>query len=271
MSASHAKRLATAAVLTAIVVAALFAGGPFIFAAVVTFSMLGLWEFYALFWPTGRFTFFRILGLAMGAALLAAAFGGRPHAALALLVAAFWLTGVGYTVAFAQAARNAGETPKAFSAAMVTVTGLIYVPGMLQFFVTMSPAETAMVLLTTFASDTGAYYAGNLIGGRKLWPAVSPKKTWAGSFGGLGAAVAACLLVGGVWGAASWWAWIVLGVLLSVAGQIGDLVESALKRSLDVKDSGCLLPGHGGILDRIDGLLLAAPVYALARTVHVFF
>ncbi len=124
---------------------------------------------------------------------------------------------------------------------------------------------------TVVVSDAGAYYSGRLIGGKKIWPAVSPNKTWAGTLGGLALAMAWSLLYGGVWGAASPGAWLALGAALNIAVQLGDFYESALKRAAGVKDSGALLPGHGGILDRIDGLLPATLVYAAARAAHPFF
>jgi phosphatidate cytidylyltransferase len=136
--------------------------------------------------------------------------------------------------------------------------------------------ETVLVLLASFASDTGAYYAGSWFGKRKIWPAISPKKTWAGSVGGALTCVAVCLILGfavGDWpfGRASWGTWIALGLALNLASQFGDFFESALKRSLDAKDSGALLPGHGGVLDRIDSLLFAAPVYKAASLLLASF
>nr|WP_029335156.1 phosphatidate cytidylyltransferase [Komagataeibacter europaeus] len=115
-------------------------------------------------------------------------------------------------------------------------------------------------------SDTGAYMTGRLFGGPKLAPRISPAKTWSGSIGGLGCAVLggmliAALLPGALPGAL--WRGAVFGALVAIAAQAGDLAESALKRARGVKDSGTILPGHGGLLDRFDGLLVAAPMAAL--------
>ncbi len=117
------------------------------------------------------------------------------------------------------------------------------------------------LLVVIFASDTGAFYCGKLFGKHKLYEAVSPGKTWEGAIGGtLCSFIAAlwflhlvpqCRISLGI---------LILVVILSVAGQIGDLVESMLKRNNGIKDSGSILPGHGGILDRIDGLLFAIPI-----------
>ncbi len=109
-------------------------------------------------------------------------------------------------------------------------------------------AVVLLVMLATWASDTGAYAAGRLVGGPKLAPAISPSKTWAGAAGGL----AAGGLVGLAFGNA------LLGGLLAAASQAGDLFESGCKRRFGVKDSGRLIPGHGGLLDRLDGLMAAS-------------
>lgn len=116
----------------------------------------------------------------------------------------------------------------------------------------------SVILALTWATDIAAYFAGRAIGGPKLWPAVSPKKTWSGAIGGLiGGAVAACAVVL-VSGIGSPLAIGLVAAVFSIASQLGDLAESALKRHFGVKDSGTLIPGHGGIMDRVDGLVAAA-------------
>ncbi len=123
-------------------------------------------------------------------------------------------------------------------------------------------AWLAITVSIAFVSDTLAYFAGRAFGRHLLYPAVSPKKTWEGGVGGLLGGVLATLGLGTAWlvPELSVRDAIVLGVLGSAFGQVGDLVESMIKRSYGVKDSGRLLPGHGGMLDRIDGLLFVAPV-----------
>jgi phosphatidate cytidylyltransferase len=118
-------------------------------------------------------------------------------------------------------------------------------------------------MLAVWATDIGAYAAGRTIGGPKLAPRVSPKKTWAGLIGGMISAALVGWLVALAAGAAMPGLALLVGGLSAVVGQIGDLFESAVKRRYNVKDSGQLIPGHGGILDRIDGLLVAAPVLAV--------
>ncbi|HEV2558833.1 MAG TPA: phosphatidate cytidylyltransferase [Microvirga sp.] len=125
----------------------------------------------------------------------------------------------------------------------------------------------------TWATDVAAYFTGRRLGGPKLWPQVSPKKTWSGFFGGLVGAVACGLAV--VAGATSlgWQppagltAVALASALASVLSQLGDLAESALKRSFDVKDSGFLIPGHGGVMDRLDGFWCVCGLVGLALIV----
>ncbi len=118
------------------------------------------------------------------------------------------------------------------------------------------------LLVAVWSADSMAYFAGRTIGGPKLWPAVSPKKTWAGVFGAMAGAALAGWIVGWVSGMAVLWPLMLLGAVIGVVEQAGDLFESAVKRANDLKDSGTLIPGHGGMLDRVDGLMAAAVVAA---------
>ena len=122
-----------------------------------------------------------------------------------------------------------------------------------------------LALLTTFATDTGAYLVGRAIGRHPMAPSISPNKTWEGAIGGFVGAVAAALLVGqffnlGLSPAAWNWQLPLIGATVGIAAQAGDLLESRLKRLAQVKDAGNLMPGHGGLLDRLDSLLLTIPV-----------
>jgi phosphatidate cytidylyltransferase len=124
-------------------------------------------------------------------------------------------------------------------------------------------AAVSWLFLCVWSCDTGAYFAGRGIGGPKLAPRISPNKTWAGLLGGMAAAglVSILLAVFFAWDGVMLFA--VMGAVLAAISQCGDLAESWVKRTFDVKDSGALIPGHGGILDRVDGILFAAPVVAL--------
>ena len=115
-------------------------------------------------------------------------------------------------------------------------------------------------LLVVFACDTGAFAAGRLAGRHRMAPRVSPNKTWEGAAGGFAASVGAALLVGLAFDlTVPVWQQALIGAVASVAAQVGDLFESALKRAANVKDSGSIMPGHGGILDRMDSILFALP------------
>ena len=118
------------------------------------------------------------------------------------------------------------------------------------------------VLGLVWATDTGAYIAGREIGGPKLAPRVSPNKTWAGLFGGMAAAGLVGLAISVVVPDVSPWLAMPLGAVLAVVEQVGDLFESAVKRRFGVKDSSNLIPGHGGVLDRVDGLLVVSVAVA---------
>ncbi len=123
-------------------------------------------------------------------------------------------------------------------------------------------ANVLFLVFVVWASDIGAYAAGRLLGGPKLAPAISPGKTWAGAAGGLLAAMLVGEAAAQALGAAAPGRVALVAGVLGVAAQGGDLLESAIKRRFGVKDSGRLIPGHGGLLDRLDGLLTAAPAAA---------
>ncbi len=151
-----------------------------------------------------------------------------------------------------------------------TAEGLVYAGLAVITLVALRNGSEGLVavvflLLVVWATDIAAYFVGRALGGPKLWPRVSPGKTWSGACGG----VVAALLIGAVaaivLGRLPVWFWLAAAFALSVASQAGDLLESALKRRFGVKDSGRLIPGHGGLLDRVDGLVGAAVVgYAVA-------
>ena len=113
--------------------------------------------------------------------------------------------------------------------------------------------------LLLWTNDTGAYLAGRFLGKHKLFQRISPKKTWEGSFGGGLLTVGVAFILSLYFTNLDLFNWIVLAIMVAIFGGLGDLVESMLKRSLNLKDSGNILPGHGGILDRFDGLLISVP------------
>lgn len=150
-----------------------------------------------------------------------------------------------------------------------TIIGIIYVMAPLALLNVFSfeeiineynPEVVLGFFIMLWLNDTGAYVFGRLFGKRKLFPRISPKKTWEGLIGGMISAVAGAWILSVYHPQFSLLNWIILAILIAVSASFGDLVESLLKRSLNVKDSSNILPGHGGILDRFDGVLLASPI-----------
>lgn len=278
-----AKRLISGSLLVAVVTILVLRGPAWSIAlslALVAF-LAGL-ELAAISGP-GRPLWSRI-AVALLAALSSAAVSLAfvvPAAPLAALLA---IAPVSLLLGLALSAR--AETSVATSRAAFAAFGATYCGALLGSISLLHPmtsvalppagpaAETGrtwilLLVLGIVASDTFAYAFGRLLGKRKLAPRVSPGKTWAGAFGGVAgtvAAVAAFKLV--ALPDLLWWEIVALGVPLSVFGQLGDLAESLVKRGFGVKDSGKLIPGHGGVLDRLDALMFGAPVvllYSLVR------
>jgi phosphatidate cytidylyltransferase len=124
---------------------------------------------------------------------------------------------------------------------------------------TFSPRLVAGIISLTWIYDTSAYLIGTRFGQNLLIPGVSPKKTWEGTIGGAGVCILASLLVAPLAKTYTTLDWFIIGIIVSVAGLLGDLVESLFKRSVGVKDSGMILPGHGGFLDRFDSFVVIIP------------
>ena len=160
-----------------------------------------------------------------------------------------------------------------------TVTGIVYAGFLTTYLAKLKLIDphqggdtVVLVLLVAWIADTGAYFAGRFLGKKKLYEAVSPKKTWAGAWGGIAGSVLGVLVLKLVH--ATYLGWLDVALIAipgGILGQLGDLAESLIKRSVGVKDSGQLLPGHGGILDRIDAVLFIAPYvygYLIVRGIH---
>ncbi len=159
------------------------------------------------------------------------------------------------------------DIPSVAGRITATITGIIYAGFLLTFLAKLKlvdPRQDAdtvvLVLLVAWIADTGGYFAGRFLGKAKLYEAVSPKKTWAGAWGGIAGSVLGVAVLKLVH--ADWLTWVdvfAIAIPGGILGQLGDLAESLIKRSVGVKDSGALLPGHGGMLDRIDAVLFIAP------------
>jgi len=127
--------------------------------------------------------------------------------------------------------------------------------------------EVLLVLVLVWIADSAAYFVGRAWGRRKLAPSISPGKTWEGAAGGIFGAVAYAIICAGFLDGIAWGPLLAAAIVLSALSIVGDLFESAAKRQAEVKDSGALLPGHGGILDRIDSATAVLPVAALLLSI----
>lgn len=276
------KRVLTAVVLIPLVLILVFLGPrwQWLFAAATALvSALAAWEFLGLAEHKGA-TPSRIAILTTIVALFAATFQWPDQAATILGVLSLLLLVV---CAFSSPIdRVLPDATTALFCLLYTGFTFISLPALRAQ--NNGPSLLVFLLSTVWAGDTLALYIGRPFGRHKLAPRLSPQKTWEGSI----ASVAGSLLAAGVllaiasylarWNIVAlsyadevWWYWLVLAVIVNIAAQVGDLAESALKRSAGVKDSGTLLPGHGGILDRVDALLLAAPALWYAQLIHQRF
>ena len=259
----HLQRILTSVLLLPILGWAVYHGGLPLGFVISVVATLGLLEFYTMFWPGSGQRGWKAGGILLGLAIIWSplAWSGSALVGLALLA-----TALAFLFSYDQDKR-----PDTFVSSQIFLFGLLYLPFILRLARTLEGPEIILVLLCTFATDTGAYYTGSTLGGPKIWPAISPKKTWAGSIGGLVLCILISVATGLVLGSASTLSFALLGIGLNLAAQAGDFFESALKRWRGVKDSGRLLPGHGGILDRIDSLLFVLPLYCGLAALFPFF
>lgn len=221
-------------------------------------SYLGLEEFYSLGLSPQR-KVEKIAASVAGAGLVAMIVFIGIHIVLPVFVVLFFFFALFFLFRLQQIDRVASQLA-------LICSGFIYISILLSHVGLLRHADSGrewvfFVLLVIMACDSCAYFSGMALGRHKLYPAVSPKKSIEGAVGGLcGSVVAAFLAKIWFFSALTSFDCVLLGLFLSVAGQLGDLFESLLKRSFDVKDSGSLFPGHGGILDRLDSLLFAFPL-----------
>ncbi|MGI1661797.1 phosphatidate cytidylyltransferase [Palleronia sp. KMU-117] len=244
-------RIGSGGVLAFVGIAAMWAGGLWFHVLVALCSGVMVWELG------------RMLGGGVGVRFLGIA------AALAILVAGELAPALALPVLLAPAIVAYGQVP-AHRPIFAAYTALILLAG----FELMAVRDgsgfvwMAWLALVVIATDVLGYFAGRMIGGPKFWPRVSPKKTWSGTAAGwIGAAVVGTGFLAATGSGA---ALIALSVLVSMASQAGDLAESAIKRMAGVKDSSSILPGHGGLFDRFDGMLGASILLLVLSTLFGF-
>ncbi|OQX28310.1 MAG: hypothetical protein BWK80_00860 [Desulfobacteraceae bacterium IS3] len=259
----HLKRWITALAALPFLIFAVCKGGVFFTTLVSIVCLLAMAEYFRIvFNPKGRTVSGLLILLAFITGLCMIWAASHPNAcalilgliALNLMLSAFF------------SLTQYSSDPFILENTAKQIQGTVYIPVLLSFLVLIrngadGTAWLFLVLVVVFAGDTGAFYAGRRLGRHKLCPAVSPGKTIEGSVGGLAANAFFGVIMKGFFLPELPYGGLILCCLcMGAAGQAGDLFESELKRASGVKDSGKILPGHGGILDRIDALLFAAPV-----------
>ncbi len=266
MASDLGQRLTVAAIGIPVTVAVTYAGGPWFAVGLAVLSAVAVWEIGRMLAARGD-RFLYVVGMTVAASYPLAALYLDPGDSWSITLAAVVLLAGVATLRIAPADRP-------FQTAALTLASAIYVGGLISFgvplreqFGTSAVEGTLFFFLPvalTWISDTAAYFGGRALGKRKLSPVISPNKTVEGAVAALLAGPAAAVIYGfvvlprlgdslGVQGL------LALGLVVAAAATIGDLAESALKRECGVKDSSGLLPGHGGLLDRMDSLLWSIP------------
>ena len=269
----HLKRWITGLTALPFLIYIIFKGGILFSVFIGLVALLGFWEYLRVVFNNSRGTLEgRVVWLAypLVPAVVAAAHQQAPafifHLITLLFLVCAFLSVIFY-----------GRDGLIYESGKKIVIGIVYIPGLLSYLILIrngSELDGALwilfILVVVFGGDTGALYAGTFMGKHKLSPAVSPQKTIEGSLGGLTANV----ILGSIYKLVvfpelNWAVCLLFFVSLGAMGQMGDLFESGLKRVAGIKDSGGLLPGHGGILDRADAIMFAAPVAYLFK-VYIF-
>jgi phosphatidate cytidylyltransferase len=256
------QRVITAAIAIPIVVSVIWFGDPWFSLFIAAVVLLGTFEFYRVSGNLDQRQPLVYLGL-----LWALALALSPHykntGTLAIVITTATVISLVWLL-FHSPQENA------FRNWAWVVAGVLYVGWLLGYWLNLRILPDGrgwvyLAMFTTFGNDTGAFFVGRTWGKRKLIAAISPAKTWEGALGGLLSAVVVSVAISRIpilfsSSPIGYWQAIVLGCLISVSAQFGDLVESLLKRNMKIKESGKLLPGHGGILDRFDSLIFTGVV-----------
>lgn len=259
--AVHTRRLLSALLLISFFLLVVAYGGTSGFALLgMVVAVISLWEFT------------RLVNHSPGASRVFAVPGAVALVGVTYLGGLEWFSVSAVLFILLQLSRvvfSGGDMEANFRLATLCLLGVLYVAGPLSLAVVLRgmPGGGRYLVLAcgiVWVGDTGAFYIGSHLGRHRLAPRVSPHKSVEGSVGGLAASMAAAwLLAAALDVPATLLSSVVLGVVVGGAGQIGDLIESVIKRTFQVKDTGHLIPGHGGMLDRVDSLLFAIPVFYL--------
>lgn len=232
-------------------------GGTLLFACLLAlFSYIGIFEFYRMAMP-GRNVEAQLAALSGSSLLFVPLVPGDR-----LVLTSVWLLFLLFALLFLFRIRDIAEAAREVA---YSVLAFIYIPFLLMHMVMLRQTEFGVqwllvIMLIVMTNDSAAYYTGSKFGKNRLYPLVSPKKSIEGALGGLAGSVCGTLLA-----KATFFQQLTLtdalvtAVVIGMIGQAGDLFESLLKRSFGVKDSGTIFPGHGGVLDRMDSILFAAP------------
>ena len=250
----HRKRLIVAAILLPLLylyIMRLPAG--YFFALTLAMSLTAMSEFYSMYRITG---ILKYLGLLAGVAVITVSFFSRGHLRDAIIISAM--------VIMAARLLFRKDPSSSLHDLAAPLIGILYIPGLILFQVQIreiGPEWIIFLYATVWASDSMAYYIGKGIGKRKLYKEVSPNKTIAGAVGSLiGGATGALIMMATIVPSLHATAAVLTGIIIGTISIIGDLIESMFKRDAGVKDSSIIIPGHGGILDKIDGSLFSGPV-----------
>lgn len=250
----HTKRLVVAAVLVPLLyLLVMYLPAEYFFFLIVILSSLALLEFYAMFRLDGVMKY---VGMLWGAALLAVFYSSRKHFAAAVFLSLLVIMAVRLFF------KN--DPHSSHADVSTAVLGLLYIPGLLTFQLSLAKASPAWIIFlyaSVWAADSLAYYVGKGFGRRKLYERVSPNKTVEGAVGSAIGGVLGALFINAILlHVVPLYQVILLGLSIGTVTIVGDLAESMFKRDAGVKDSSHMIPGHGGVLDKIDGVAFAGPV-----------
>jgi phosphatidate cytidylyltransferase len=263
----HRKRWITGLIALPFLIYLIYAGGAIFASMIAVASLLAFWEYFRIAFQSSDDNHNKVIatiGYLTAVAMVAASFQYSSEMLIVVLGINIIVSGLVFLLFFK-------STPRLIETIRIQIQGVIYIPLSLSILVLIRNSSDGIawilfLLAIIFAGDTSAFYFGTFFGRHKLSPSISPGKTIEGSIGGF----LANIVVGSVFKFflfphLAWGICLFFFILIGAAGQVGDLFESALKRMSGVKDSGVILPGHGGILDRIDALLFATPIMYLFK------